>query len=291
MHHVSRSLLRLVAATGLAAALFGVGLFSPAGITALTPVCAGAAYQHHATVIVTHLSGRPSPVIVCVGFDEDHISGSDLLDRSRIQWQSDAYQGQGAAVCQVDYEPQPPPSNSCLGHNNDPYWSIWTAPYGGSWAYAQRAITGLVIHDGDAEGLRYQRPDGAAPPDVVGAVCPPPAPPATHPPTAAASIPPAAAASATPGRGTGPGGGADINLVPGVTPAPSATPTPPPPDALQALAPTPTAVAAGRSQKKASSAEPAGRPVQVLGLMVAGLVAVILVGALLAQLVLPRLGG
>ena len=286
MRIVPRVAGRAGAASVLVALTFAAGLSGGPGLTALAPVCAGAASQHHATVIVTHLSSQPLRR-VCVGFAEEHISGSDLLNRSQVQWQSDAYQGQGTAVCQVDYEPQTSPQDSCLGHDNDPYWSIWTATYTGGWTYAQRAITALTIHDGDALGLRYQKPDGAHPPDAPGDLCPPPAPPATATPATGGSQSAAVATSAPARTGTG---GAPSLAGPSAT-AQAGAGTTSPPDPTQALTPAPStgAVVAETPRTSSSIAGIGGRPASWLGPAAAGVAGLILVGALLAQVVLPRL--
>lgn len=289
MRRLTKALFHMVAAASLVAAVFGLGLSGRDGMEALAPVCAGAASPHHATVVVTHLSGRPIPVRVCVAFDEDHISGSDLLNRSGIQWQSDAYLGQGTAVCQVDHEPQTPPRDSCLGHNNDPYWSIWTAPYGGSWTYAQRAITALVIHDGDAEGLRYQQPDGGGPPDPAGTSCPPPAPAATQPPRAGGSQPLATTASTPRGRTIGAGVAAGSPGDRSATATPGARPAMPTPNSVQALGSMPTVPTPDARGRELGIAGSAVRPFQWLGPAAAVVAGLALVGALLVQLVLPRL--
>jgi hypothetical protein len=272
-------------AAGLALAALAAMVVTPAGRGAAGAVCADAAYQHHAAVIVSHRSRQPSPLRVCVGFDEDHLSGAELLNRSGIEWRSDAYQGQGTAVCQVDYEPQPPPSGSCLGSGNDPYWSIWTAPYGGRWTYAQRAITALVIHDGDAEGFRYQAPDGAVPPDDVAAVCPPPAPRLSPPaasggPPAAAGAPGTAASSPRAAPRSGPGQQAPVT---GPAQAPSTSTSPTPPVALSAD----STAAAGPVGAVVPPGRAAIEPNRV-GTAAAAVAGALLVGGIVVQLLLAR---
>jgi hypothetical protein len=272
----------------MAVALLGSGAVGAGGLAgAALPLCVDAAAPHHATVVVSHLDhGYASPVRVCVGFAEDSITGHQLLDRSGIQFGLNADPGLGSEVCQVDREPASYDPNNCLQANR-PYWSVWQAPYRGTWTYTRFGIDGVTIHDGDAEGFRFGQNPGA--PDQPGSVCPPPSPATPTPSTAQPGAPSRgpAAATTTPGsRPTTSANGAATATPTGASTA--ASPTNSPGDAGQVAAFESPAVPAGPGTRPPPAVNVAPAPDR-LGLAVAGGGALSLVLLLAAQLLLARL--
>ena len=190
------------------------------------PLCAGAASQRHAAVVVEHASG--SVRTACVGFAGAQISGKQLLAASGIPYGLSPDPAQGDAVCSVDSEPTTyPPSCFLLPR----YWSLWRAGYGQPWAYATKGIELVSLGDGDALGFRYVRQDSPEAPILPQGVCPPPQPPVT-PSAPGAPAPSGVAGGAFPGGGGAPRTGASTGAA-GLGAAPATADTPARPDGLQ----------------------------------------------------------
>ncbi|MGI8609167.1 MAG: hypothetical protein ACR2MY_08085 [Candidatus Dormibacteria bacterium] len=269
---------------------------------ALTPLCADASDAHHASVVVTHLSGAyPSPVRTCVAFSEGTISGGDLLRRSGVEAGfSGAYGDQGSAVCQVDNEPASYPPN-CLDSGR-PYWSVWTRSSQNGWQYSRVGVDAITIHDGDSEGFRLVDANHQGQPDSPGGVCPPPRSPAPASPPAPPS-PPAPAPTpgvAAPPRPDGPGGSGAGTAVPGLggtnTNGTSGGMSPqaagPAQDTSPATASPASSAPGGTAAARAAPPPgriPAGAPKSNAALLVAAGTALLLIGLLVMQ-VLPSRG-
>lgn len=170
--------LALVLPAALLAALASLAPGAPA-----VSVCA-AAGSHHAALVVEHADG--STLTRCVAFDTATISGEELLNRSGVAWSGRTFGSFGDAVCALDGEPAQ--YIDCPG--KDRYWAVFVARGAGSWQLANVGISSLAIHDGDAEGFRFDPASGvpAAPLSAAG-VC-------------------AAAATPVPRRSVAPGSGA-----------------------------------------------------------------------------------
>lgn len=165
----------------LPAAILGA-LASLAPGAPVVPGCA-AAGSHHAALVVEHADG--SVTTRCVAFDEDQITGAQLLNSSGIAWSGQTFGGFGDAVCALDGEPVS--YADCLG--KDRYWAVFVARTEGPWQLAIVGISTMTLHDGDAEGFRYVPTSGVpdAPVSAAG-VC------------AAAETTPTATPSTTPSR-------------------------------------------------------------------------------------------
>jgi hypothetical protein len=250
----------------IAATLAALASLAP-GTSATSP-CA-AAGSHRAAVVVEHADG--STVTRCVAFDTNAISGERLLTLSGIGWSSQSFGGFGDAVCALDGEPAR--YAECPG--KDRYWAVFVARAGGSWQLANVGISTLVLHDGDAEGVRFVPASGvpAAPVSASG-VCAAAATPAPRrsaesgivsaPPTAAAATPTMAAEATT-----------------------AATESPAP-VAVAAVATGRAAVAAGPPYQAPTQPPPAGLD---LGLLLAALVGGGLAGLAILRLVAGRRPG
>jgi hypothetical protein len=123
---------------------------SPGSSSSANPAsaCINAGAQHHAYVVVEHLSGTSFQK--CVGFNGDAIDGQTLMDQSGVKYETQTFSF-GKAVCAVDNEPAQ--YSQCLPQNQ-PYWALFVET-GGTWAGAQTGYTAINLHDKEALGWRY----------------------------------------------------------------------------------------------------------------------------------------
>ena len=209
---------------------------------------------HHAALVVEHSSGRV--ITRCVGFVEDQISGLQLIQRSGVEYQAQTFGSMGSAICQLDNEPSPVPSD-CFG--SGPYWQ-YSRRQAAGWQPSAVGASSSRVHDGDMDGWRYAAGSGQAPPNIAFAgVCSAPAETAgvaaSHP--VATSVVPRAVATAPPASGA-------------PTPTPTASPS------LQAMAPTPAASQSAALAATGPTTHPAASPPISSWLFLAGATALLL---------------
>ncbi len=122
----------------------------------------------------------------CVTFDEQEISGYDVLVRSGLAITAD-FSGSGTAICAI--ADTGCPVESCLLCAAPSYWSYWRVS-DGSWVYAQLGAGATRVGDRAVEGWSW---GGGSPPPLVpfDQICvappidtPPPPTPTVGPPTA-----------------------------------------------------------------------------------------------------------
>jgi len=166
-----------------------------------------AASAHHAALII---DTGDQVVRRCVGFDEDSITGKDVLDRANVDpVYSDKYSD--AFIC------------SLLGVGNDQAhcpnsdpaknWVYWEAKSGDpTFTKPGQAASRTDVHDGDVEGWTWAN---ATPPPYssTASVCPASTPPPPPPPPPAASPPPPPASGTTvvPSSGAAKSGGTNTS--------------------------------------------------------------------------------
>ncbi|MEA3345076.1 MAG: hypothetical protein U9Q78_02320 [Chloroflexota bacterium] len=152
--------------------------------------------------------GDGSVFTKCVEFDEEQISGLEVLLRSGlnvIYKQS----GLGATVCKIEDEgcdyPNEPCFCQCLGGPNCVYWSYWHLK-DSAWQYSPAGASGYPVRDGDVEGWTWgpgTAEGGLEPPAIdFDSICP--TLPSTAQPTKTSlptSIPPTLAPTAAPRLG------------------------------------------------------------------------------------------
>ncbi len=265
---------RLLAVAAAALALAAAAATTPGG--AAHPKCVEAAGEHHVAIVVEH--GTGATLTRCVPFTADSITAQQAMDLSGIEYQTASYGGGlGAAVCQIDYEPETYPPGCWT--STSPYWAMFVSRAGGGWAVSQRGLSSQTLQDGDALGWHYvpQSGSGGGPPPSPAGVCAQQAapPPVTAPPPAAAGPQPPA-----PAPETGPGAA-----------QPSAgTPAPP------GTAATPEVVGSVPSDSPSGKPVPApavrrSRPADTvdLGILTASLGGGALLGLLVLQLIAVRL--
>ncbi len=147
---------------------------------------ANAADVHSAAIVITFGDGKPTRKI-CVLFNEDSISGLDLLQRSGLSLVLGSTGGVG--VCAID-ETGSTDSADCFKFcksNPCQYWAYFQWK-NNAWQLSPVGSALRVIHDGDTDGWSWGPGNGAAP-EGPGSVCPLPT---TTPTRTATSQPPTA---------------------------------------------------------------------------------------------------
>lgn len=116
----------------------------------------------------------------CVTFQEEQITGVDLLERSGLELEIATDPAFGAFVCKIDRAGCP--ADDCLCAYPPDYWRYWLL-VDGAWQFSPVGASSRVLRDGDVDGWSW---GGAA----AGAATPLPA-------ITFADICPAAATSTT----------------------------------------------------------------------------------------------
>jgi hypothetical protein len=261
-----RAFIRFVAVVPVLASLMVAG--SAAKVGPSVAGCAQAATVHHAALVVDDPGA--ATVTRCVAFNEDSITGDQLLARSGVEYAT-AYSGQ--AVCQINNQPAQYPATCWT--SSSPYWAFYVSRGGGSWTFSTLGFASQTFRDGDAEGFRYEgQSDYTVPPSPAG-VCPVPTPPT---PTAVPTSRPSSSAVAThPSQRAA----ARSALPAAITAAASASASAPPAAPL-AAAGTPSSTA--RRSVAAISAAPPSSPSSInAGAFAAGGLGAVLVVLLIAQ--------
>ena len=165
---------------------------SAAGAAALAAALLAAhpahAAVHHAALVIQHSGG--SLLTRCVAFAEAQITGLQLIERARVEYQAQQFGSMGSAMCQLDREPSTVPSG-CFG--SGPYWQYFHRQ-GEGWRASTVGASSSVLHDGDVDGWRYAAGTNQTPGNVAfAAVCGAPVAPAaaSRAPRATASVRPA----------------------------------------------------------------------------------------------------
>ncbi len=119
-------------------------------LTVLLPRTALAQPPHQAGLVVVHGDGRV--VSRCVGFDEDRISGQELVSRAGLEPHMEAT-AMGASVCRLDGEGCAAGSNCFCQCLSSPciYWSYWRWD-GAKWEYSALGAGSTTVADGGLDG-------------------------------------------------------------------------------------------------------------------------------------------
>ncbi len=117
-----------------------------------------AAASNRAAIIVQFDDGTTETR--CVNFDEQSITGYELLERSGLSIIA-SYESQGAAICKI--EAVGCPANDCFCQSPPDYWSYWQLE-NDQWAYSPQGSSSTQLQDGDVDGWRWGTGD---PPDVI----------------------------------------------------------------------------------------------------------------------------
>ncbi|HEY75825.1 MAG TPA: hypothetical protein G4O00_06550 [Thermoflexia bacterium] len=170
------------------------------------PVRAQSIPPYRAGLVVVHGDGRV--VTRCVGFEEESISGADLLRRSGLPVTLSAFGGLGEAVCAIDGEGCPAGDCFCQCEGNTcAYWVYSHLQPDGTWAISPVGAGAWRLKDGDVDGWVWG--DGTTVPPSISfdAICSPsaaPTPPAPPSPTPLTSLTPTPFVSPTPSSSVSP---------------------------------------------------------------------------------------
>ncbi len=149
--------------------------------------------EHHAGLVLQFADGAIETY--CVPFSGDSISGLDLLLKTGLDVQIEAYGGMGAEVCKIGRDGCDYPNQPCACQSfgtSGKYWSYHHLK-DGKWVSSIVGAGGYKVHDGDVEGWAWS--DGKPPAlssytQVCAATQPKAANTAqTHPPTPTRALP------------------------------------------------------------------------------------------------------
>ncbi|MFZ5917602.1 MAG: hypothetical protein ACOYZ7_11755 [Chloroflexota bacterium] len=141
-------------------------------ILILLPVTTLAQTPNRAGLVVQFPDGQVQTA--CVEFQEDRITGLDLLNRSGLVVNVDFGSGLGARVCKIDETgcdaPGEPCFCQCLGAPCY-YWNYWTLK-DGQWSYSPLGASSHHLIDGDMDGWVWSQ--GKEPPVLwsLDEICP-----------------------------------------------------------------------------------------------------------------------
>jgi hypothetical protein len=139
--------------------------------------------------------GDGQVVTRCIAFEEDEISGADLLSRSGLGVSLDPSSGMGITVCQIEdvgcAHPAEPCFCQCMGGGECSYWNYFYLDTGGTeWEYSPLGAGLRKVQPGSVEAWVWG--DGHTPPAgalTFETVCTPPTPALTETPQLPTSIP------------------------------------------------------------------------------------------------------
>lgn len=120
----------------------GLGLVNAYGINAQG--------QNRAGLVVQF--GDGSTLTRCVSFNEQSISGYDVLERSGFSVISAFDPSMGALVCKIENDGCS--VNNCLCENPPDYWAYWHLD-GNSWVYSPAGVSAYMVQNGGVEGWSW----------------------------------------------------------------------------------------------------------------------------------------
>lgn len=138
-------------------AMMGTG-----GAQAATPISGD--NLHHAGLVVRHGDGRLT--YAYVAFQEDEISGLQLLERTGIEQVTLPFGGLGAAVCSLEGEGCPAGEcrrNVCQSGQDAPYWRYFRQTEPGMWQPAPLGASSARVTDGAIDAWVWTTADAGLP--------------------------------------------------------------------------------------------------------------------------------
>jgi hypothetical protein len=113
--------------------------------------------DNYAGLVVQHADG--SLIVKCINFQEDEITGEELLDLSGISYISDVTNPMGSIVCSIDGKGCNFPAEKCFCQcgNTGPctYWAYFALNAEGDWVYAPVSARGRKIQYGDVDAWAW----------------------------------------------------------------------------------------------------------------------------------------
>lgn len=113
--------------------------------------------EHQAGLIVQHSDG--SLIMKCINFQEEELTGEELLRLSEIPFTSDVTNPMGSKVCSIDGQGCDFPAEDCFCQcgNRGPctYWAYFILNQEGEWVYAPVGAKGRTVHHGDVDAWTW----------------------------------------------------------------------------------------------------------------------------------------
>lgn len=166
--------------------------------------------RNGAGLVVRH--GDGTLIYAYVEFDEETISGEELLLRSGLDFVVAPYGGLGTGICAINGEGCPADDCYCESYSSPAYYWNYYARSGEGWAVQLRGPTSRQLADGDIDGWSWTAGDHGLPPVTIDEI---------------AAI-------------TGFDRSPDLTATPTATIAPPTATSPPPPTATPTHEPSPT---------------------------------------------------
>lgn len=225
---------------------------------------ASAQRPNGAGVVIRH--GDGTLIMAYVQFEEETISGNELLERTGLQITAAPYGGLGTGICMIDNEGCPADNCYCESYDNPAeFWHYYSWD-GAAWVLEPFGPSSREIGDGDIDGWSWTGGDSELPPVSIDEIAslngvdrnpptPTPEPPPTEtpvPPTPT-PVPPTATPEPT---ATQPPPPTPVEASP--TPAPTDTPVPQPTDVPAATdTPSPSETSPAATQAPTATPSPA----------------------------------
>jgi hypothetical protein len=131
-------------------------------------------------LVVVHAGGQPATH--CVEFDEEQITGLELVQRAGLEVSLDDTNPLGTAVCRLEGQGCGFPEETCFCQcQGSPcvYWSYWNWTPGNGWRYSNTSAAIRSLGDGEVDGWFWGDNDFGAgsplPALTFEEICPPPA--------------------------------------------------------------------------------------------------------------------
>lgn len=247
--------MRALLALLILAITLGGGLLST---TAQRPNGAGLVIRH----------GDGTIIYAYVQFDEESISGLDLLTRSGLDATYAPFGGMGAGVCAINGEGCPSDDCFCHSYTSPAFFWRYYNQVDGNWIFNPVGASGRTMYDGDIDGWSWSSGDSGLPAVTIDDIAlmngidrNPPEPTATSEPEPTATFTPEPTATETPEPTE------TSTPEPTATPAPEATATAPAtpsstPEPTSTVEPTATETqpAATATSTPTSPVEPTATP-------------------------------
>lgn len=126
---------------------------------------ASAADFNVAGLIVDYGDGRITYVLI--PFEEDQLSGVEILQRSGLDLVTVGFGGMGDAICQIDDTGCPVDDcrkRLCQTSDPDsPFWRYSRQSAPGEWSFAATGASGARVHDGDIDAWSWTGGDANLP--------------------------------------------------------------------------------------------------------------------------------
>ncbi len=127
------------------------------GVTAATPIARSEPVLHYAGLVVRHGDGRMTYAFV--PFQEETISGIDLLKRSGISQVTISFGGLGEGVCSLEGEGCSATAcrrSVCQGSGvNAPFWQYFRQSAPGEWRPLTLGASATKVRDGDVDAWSW----------------------------------------------------------------------------------------------------------------------------------------